>query len=154
MERIKKCVIYALSRIKVNLLDVNHNRNLKHHETHVVRNNYTSDYTQTNRLNKFVCSWVYFRKTKENERTHPRRCWPLDSDNQNNWQRPQLPTSPGVRHHLLQITNFLSSSLNSPSHSSSLHSLIFSNIFFITSLIASWISSSASLRFLLLTSLT
>ena len=151
MERIKKCVIYALSRIKVNLLDVNHNRNLKHHETHVVRNNYTSDYTQT--LTN-LCSWVYFRKKKENERTHPRRCWPLNSDNQNNWQRPQLPTSPRVRHHLLQITNFLPSSLNSPSHSSSLHSLIFSNIFFITSLIASCISSSASLRFLLLTSLT
>ena len=68
MERIKKCVIYALSRIKVNLLDVNHNRNLKHHETHVVRNNYTSDYTQT-----LTNLSVLERKTKENERTHPDR---------------------------------------------------------------------------------
>ena len=47
MQRIKKCEIRALSRIKVNLLDVNHYRNLKHRETHVVRNNYTTDYTRT-----------------------------------------------------------------------------------------------------------
>lgn len=68
MERIKKCVIYALSRIKVNLLDVNHNRNLKHHETHVVRNNYTSDYTQT-LTNLSVLEYTLERQKRTRERT-------------------------------------------------------------------------------------
>ena len=72
MQRIKKCEIRALSRIKVNLLDVNHYRNLKHRETHVVRNNYTTDYTRT-LTNSSILEYTLQRQKKNNSCLNSRR---------------------------------------------------------------------------------